>query len=216
MLNPHQGLIDKINKYSEKLDDYQMALRERLKIWYGEDLSDTYFSVIPKDVLIIVKRMVPIYVRICVDDQVEPECLLEYCSEMTVASFKFVRDSMHVSLLVTCGSCGFNQRLNNGEIYCKSCGGDNLSEFGRDKVNTKEYLLIYYCKVCSISFALVKGGEEVCGGVWFGECIFIEAINGGHKRALINGHIYKYACPLEMISREIESITTSRGVYKVV
>lgn len=57
-----QVLIEKINVYNTKLEEYLSQLLNKLGIWYNADLSDTYFSVIPRDLLTILKRMVKIYV----------------------------------------------------------------------------------------------------------------------------------------------------------
>lgn len=40
----------------------ESQLFNKLSIWYDTDLSSTYLSIIPKDLLTILKRMVKIYV----------------------------------------------------------------------------------------------------------------------------------------------------------
>lgn len=223
--NPLQSLIDKIDKYSEKLGNYEAELCDKLTIWYDEDLSDTYFSVILKDILIIIKRMVPVYVRVRYvendefDDDIIPVCPSPYCHQTALSNFKFARELIRTELYAKCQECGSIIMACDGSLFtCPyKCREDSLNIISKEVIEYKEYLLIYYCSVTRTSFALIKHSEKRCGrDIWFSECVFIETINGRNKRVQINSHIYSGVCPIGMKPKKIVSITTSKGVYKLV
>lgn len=202
---PFQGLIDKIDNYRVKLGSNERKLFGILTAWYAVDLSETYLDVIPKDILVIIKRMVSVYVRLVEREdtgEFRPFCLIPNCGCEPQLVGKFVGNEVRFKL--TCVKCFDVYYTYNKMVSCDKCGGRFYVE--REK-NHKVFM--YHGRRCEFSFVVdVFTRVLCCCDIWPGECQFIETLNGKNTRKLINSHVYK-----SERMEDIESITTSHGVY---
>lgn len=121
---PFQGLIDKIDNYRVKLGSNERKLFSILTAWYAVDLSKTYLDVIPKDILIIIKRMVSVYVRLLEQEdtgEFRPFCLIPNCGCEPQLVGKFVGNEVRFKL--TCMKCFNVYYTYNKMISCDRCEG---------------------------------------------------------------------------------------------
>jgi hypothetical protein len=126
---------------------------------------------------------------------------------------EFVRKYMDVKPLYKCKYCGEKYEDDCRPASCiLGCDPDSLEVYGYEETLCMDNIMIYNCAECKIFFAVNISAQYYGGNIWLSDCVFIETLNGRNKRQRFDSHIYGQGVT-EIHDQEIESVTTSLGVY---